>query len=253
MTIPRGIQVSRGVTLQIPVGGLVVHQGVGRPNRMELRAVELQLDTCVYWLEIAFEQLVGAEHERKLIEDHSLANAESEFDLDREFKCCVQATVAAATFFEALHAAMSERDPSRQPRSRVNNGRRTARSAVVTEQLRRSFGLRKQGTANLRSVVGEVYRFRDAAVHPTSKFSQPLQHSYFPIMVERRFAMFTFEHSKMIVRAAIAFSKILPSRDLSRRPRAIQTFGAYLLQVCAPLHAAWEDRYGALLEPPAAT
>jgi hypothetical protein len=221
---------------------------------MELAAVELQLDTCVHWLEIALEHLAAA----KLAHDALLAAPPNSPTLgnllDREFKSSVQAAVAAATFFEALHAATVERGPSKPPQPAGNTRKRPTRYATVTEQLRRSFGLKKQGTANLRSVLSEVYRFRDQAVHPSATFTEPVLHPQLQVGVERRFVMFCFSGAKQLVRAALAFSKILPSRDLTRRPKEIQDLGAYLIEVCSPLYAAWEQQYGQLLDtPPNAT
>lgn len=245
-----GIHISRGVRLRIPAGGLVIRTDVGDGPRMELNAVELQLDTCVHWLEIALEHLADA----KLAHDAIVAEPQSSPALgtllDREFKASVQAAVAAATFFEALYAATMERNPPKPSDAPKKAGKRPTRYAVVAEQLRRSFGLRKQGTANLRSVLHEIYRFRDQAVHPSATFSEPVLHPELGVGVERRFVMFCSGNAQLLVRAALAFSKILPSRDLRRQPKDIQDLGAYLLEVCSPLHAFWEQHYGQLFDPP---
>jgi hypothetical protein len=60
--------------------------------------------------------------------------------------------------------------------------------------------------------------------------------------------MFCFNNAQQLVRAAVAFSKILPSRDLTRQPKEMQDLAAYLLDVCSPLHVLWEQRYGQLLD-----
>jgi hypothetical protein len=242
-----GVHISRGVRLRIPVGGLVIHTGTGDDPRMEVTAVELQLDTCVHWLEIALEHLAAAKlaHETMLTTPANSPNFGSL--LDREFKASVQAAVAAATFFEALYATAVERDPRKPPHTKD----RPTRYKVVTEQLHRSFGLKKQGTANLRSVLKEVYRFRDQAVHPSAAFTQPMLHPQLQVGVEHRFVMFSFSSTKQLVRAALAFSKILPSCDLTRQPKEIQDLGTYLLEVCLPLHITWEQHYGQLIDVPA--
>ena len=243
-----GVHVSRGVRLRIPAGGVVIQSIDGGAPTMEVRAVELQLDVCVHWLEIAFDQLLAAEQAHCATIESARTRLDGQYDMDREFKCSLQAIVAAATFFEAVYAAVKERDPVKQSAPKGSERRRIARFAIVTEQLRRSFGLRKRGTANLRGVLREVYRFRDEAVHPSARFTQPVQHPDLPFGVERRFVMFSASSARQIVRAAIAFSKILPSRDLSRRPKGVQEFGGYLLQTSAPLHDAWEEKFGPLLD-----
>jgi len=215
---------------------------------MEVTAVELQLDTCVHWLEIALEHLAESKQvHRALLAEPSGSLAVGTL-LEREFKSSVQAAFAAATFFEALYATTVERAPPGTRKGLRRTRRRPARFATVTEQLRRSFGLRNKGTANLRSVLREVYRFRDQAVHPSAAFSEPLLHPELGLGVERRFIMFSSASAHQLVRAALAFSKILPSRDLTQRPKEIQDLGTYLLDACAPLYAQWERQYGQLLD-----
>lgn len=243
-----GIHISRGVRLRIPVGALIIQAATGAYPSMEVTAVELQLDTCVHWLEISLEHLANAKQAHQALLAEPSGSPAVGTLLDREFKSSVQAAFAAATFFEALYATTVERDPPSTTSEPRKARKRPARFATVTEQLRRSFGLRNKGTANLRSVLSEVYRFRDQAVHPSAAFSEPILHPDLGIGVERRFVMFSAASAHQLVRAALAFSKILPSLDLTRRPKDIQDLGAYLLEVCLPLYAQWEREYGQLLD-----
>ena len=75
-------------------------------------------------------------------------------------------------------------------------------------------------------------------------------HPELGVGVERRFLMFGYGSARQLVRAALAFSKILASRDLTRRPKPIQEFAAYLLAVCEPLYPLWEKEFGQLLDSP---
>lgn len=245
-----GIHISRGVTPRIPIGGLSIRMGANGIPSGSAR-LELQLDTCIHWLEIAMENLLQAKsaHETLL---NSKVDGAIDFGplLDREFKASVQASVAAATFFEALYAATVERMPTTPSPPGANRPQRQARYAKVTEQLRQSFGLKNRGTSNLRAVLKEVYRFRDEAVHPSTKFSEPVLHPDLQIGVERRFVMFSFSNARQLVRAALALSKTLASRDLASRPKPIQDFASYLLTVCQPLYPQWERTHGALFDTP---
>ena len=245
-----GIHISRGVTPRIPIGGLVIQIGSdGKPTTSA--RLELQLDTCIHWLEIAIENLTRAKTAHAALVSSRAAGV-TDFGslLDQGFKASVQASVAAATFFEALYAATLERMPVKPTSKGANRRQRPARYAMVTESVRQAFGLKKQGTANLRSVLREVYRFRDEAVHPSAKFTDPVMHPELGVGVERRFLMFGYESALQLVRAALAFSKIFASRDLSRRSKPIQEFAAYLLTVCEPLYQLWEQDFGQLLDPP---
>lgn len=235
-----GIHISRGVRMRM----VIADSGSG----MKVPRVELQLDTCIHWLDIALEHLAAARSAHNaLLEDKERGDNFAAL-LDREFKSSVQAALAAATFFEALYAATLDRVSTKSKPHIAGQRRRQARYKRVAEQLRMSFGLRKQGTANLQSVLGEVYRFRDEAVHPSATFSEPVLHPQLQVGVERRFVMFGYSNALQLVRAALAFSKILPSRDMKRRPKAMRELAAYLLEVCAPLYTAWEKGYGALLD-----
>lgn len=246
---PVGIHISRGVRMRIPPSGLVIGE-----TRAEITRVELQLDSCVHWLEIALEHLAAARSAHSAIAEAKQSGNDFSGLLDREFKSSVQAAVAAATFFEALYAATLDRVPKKQTSSILGNRRRRSRYARIAEQLRMSFGLRKHGTASLRRVLRHVYMFRDEAVHPSSTFGEPVLHPQLQVGVERRFAMFDYDNARELVRAALAFSKILPSRDMSEKPKAMQELATYLLEVCAPLYVVWEKTYGALLdEVPTAT
>ncbi len=211
--------------------------------------LELQLDTCIHWLEIAVSHLFDAKRAHEGLLAAKVSGATNFADLDKEFKACVQASVAAATFFEALYAAVIERMPHKPTAKGQKCHRRPARYAVVTEALRQAFGLRKQGTANLRGVLKEVYRFRDEAVHPSARFSDPVPHNGLGVGVERRFVMFGYASAHQLVRAALVFSKNLTSRDLTRRPKPIQDFAGYLLRVCEPLYGQWEQNFGELFDP----
>jgi hypothetical protein len=245
------VLITRGVTPRVPVGGLVMGFGSDGKPKCSMR-LELQLDTSIHWLEIALTHLAEAKglHEASL--EAKSRGAPSSAGLDKEFKACVQATVAAATFFEALYAAVLERLPKKPTAKGQNRKQKPARYAVVTEALRQAFGLQKQGTANLRGVLKELYLFRDEAVHPSARFSDPVAHVHLGVRVERRFVMFSYSNARQLVRAALAFSKILPSRDLSRRPKSIQDFAEYLRKVCEPLYSQWEQNFGELLDPPPA-
>lgn len=238
-----GIHISRGVRMRIPPGGLVITD-----KDMKVTRFELQLDTCVHWLEIALEHLAAARSAHSALLEAKGGGNDFAALLDREFKSSVQATVAVATFFEALYAATLDRTPTKPTPHIPGKRQRQPRYKRVAEQLRMSFGLRKQGTANLRSVLGQIYKFRDEAVHPSATFGEPVLHPQLQVGVERRFVMFGYGNALQLVRAALAFSKILPSRDMSRKPKAMQEFAAYLLQICAPLYAAWEVSYGVLLD-----
>lgn len=247
--IPTSLLITRGVRAQSDENALAVEPPRDATSRSATAASELQLNTCIHWLDLAYEHLREADCAHASLLTTGVNGREGAALLDREFKASMQAVVAAACFFESLSSATLECE-NRPPREGPRPGPRGSRSARVAEQLRRAFGLRKRRAASLASVVREIYRFHDQVVHPTSAFSTAVLHPELGVRVERRFVAFRFNNVKILVRAAIAFSKILPSRDLSKRSQTIRSLAVLMTQACAPLHTEWEQSYGALLDPP---
>ncbi len=245
-----GFRVTQGVALRIPAGALKISiDAAGYPS-VELNAMHLRLDTSIHWLEIALDHLneAGSTHGKMLEskekgEDFGLL-------LQPVFKSSMQAIVASATFFEALYAASRECMPPARLAPRASNGSGAKRSALVTEQLKRAFGLKNAKAGDLASVLSEVYRFRDEAVHPSSSFGPAVLHPELGVLVERRLAMYTYANARLIVRAALAYCKILPTLGEKQGPKEIRDLAHFLLTAAAPLFAAWETSYGPLLDTP---
>jgi hypothetical protein len=80
----------------------------------------------------------------------------------------------------------------------------TARRRRVSESLRRIFRVTNEGTKNLRRSVGEIFRFRDWAVHPPADFRAPLKHDLLDSGVEWRFVAFRASNAVRATGAATA-------------------------------------------------
>jgi hypothetical protein len=164
------------------------------------------------------------------------------------FKSSMQAVVASATFFEALYAAARDCMPPARLAPKAADGSGAKRPALVAEQLKRAFGLKAPKAADLATVLSEVYRFRDEAVHPSASFGPAVLHPDLGVLVERRLAMYTYPNARLIVRAALAYCKILPTLGEKQGPKEIRDLAHYLLTSAAPLFASWETSYGPLLD-----
>lgn len=246
-----GVRISRGVVLAFPPGGLVLHVEGERKGTLEVKALHLRLDLALEWIEIAVENLGACRGAYKEAVRLIRLGATADVELDREFKLSMQAMVAAATFFEALYAAVRQVvPPNRLVQQRFGRSG-SSRPAVVTEQLKRAFGLKTQGTKNLRSVLSEIYRYRDETVHPSSSFAPPAVHPVLGLFVERRIAMFTYPNAQLIVRAALAYAMILPKICKKQGPKETQQLSDFLLTNCEPLFEAWQQEHGSLLDEPA--
>ncbi|MCP5270129.1 MAG: hypothetical protein H6932_02750 [Burkholderiaceae bacterium] len=249
---PGGIHISRGVALRIPAGGLQISLDESGEVKVQFKEIHLRLDTSTEWLEIAMERLADCDAAQTALLAAYAANEEVGDHIHRVLKASMQAIVASATFFEALYAAARDHLPPNRV-VRTPDGRPgRSREAYVTEQLKQAFGLKKKGTTQLRSVLGEIYRFRDETVHPQASFGPPAWHPDLRLLVERRVAMFSFSNTKLLVRAALAYCKILPEVAKKQGPKEIKALADYLLTSGEPLFQRWEAKYGPLLDEAAA-
>jgi len=244
-----GVRITRGVQLAIPPGGLVIHTD---SRGLEVREIHLRLNLATEWLEIAYEHLEVARLAHQDFKEQLGNGMDYDISLNREFKAAMQAMVASGTFFEALYSATREVLPANRL-AREHGGRsKGKRAAVVAEQFKKGFGLRTKGAANLASVVSEVYRFRDESVHPSASYGPPAVHPVLNQFVERRVAMFTFPNALLIVRASLAYARILPTVAIKQGCPEIQETAKYLLTTCEELFQQWEHQYGDLLATPVA-
>jgi hypothetical protein len=243
-----GILITRGTSIQIPAGGLRIR--LGSDPGVDPVTLHLALNMWLPWLEIAMEHLHEAKTQHDLLIAARDSGGQVAEPLVRESQAAMQAMVAAAISFDALYAAAKERislPPSVIKRWRE---RGTARYSQVSEVLRRAFCLKKQSTANVRSVTKELYRFRDIAVHPPASYSQPILHPDLASGTERRLVIFSFSNAQPAVRAALAYVKILPSRPLDRATGPMKQLAADMLKLGEPLFEQWEAEYGPLLDQP---
>ena len=247
-----GFHITRGVALQIPAGGLTLSFDENGEAKMELSALLLRLDTSVHWLEIALDHLAQAKVAHDAMASIHADGKDVGDLLQVTFKAAMQAIVAGATFFEALYAASRDCMPAARLAPRAADGSGAKRSALVTEQLKRSFGLKPRKASDLASVLSEVYRFRDEAVHPASSFGPPATHPMLGVLVERRLAMYDYPNAHLLVRAALAYCKILPTIGKKDGPKDVHALCDYLLTAGEPHFREWEESYGLLLDAAAA-
>ncbi len=60
--------------------------------------------------------------------------------------------------------------------------------------------------------------------------------------------MFSYPNAHLLVRAALAYCKILPTIGTKNGPKEVQEFAQYLLTAGQPCFLLWEQTYGPLLD-----
>lgn len=242
-----GIFITKGSQISIPEGGLVIRLGPeGQLETADL-TIHIALHLTTYWLEIAYNHLRSSDAAAQDVA--SAVNAEDDTALgqalEREFMAAMQAMAAAAIAVDALYASIKERVEVPQSTVEAWRKNRTARFKQIAEVFRLGFQIGPKSYKQLASMLRELFRFRDWAVHPPSKASAPVLRVDIGKATEWRFAAFRFENARPAVQMALSMSAQLASRPKPKFPDLVQHC-AGLQQMLAPLVSEWEARYGEL-------
>jgi hypothetical protein len=247
-----GIYVARGMTLQIPAGGLVL--SFDKDGRTDVKAtVHVSLDVYPHWLAVAMDRLDDAEcaaGEVKALWDNDRARAAEA--LEREFLASMQCIVAAATAVDAFYATVRRYIEIPEADREAWKKNRTARYVQISEVLRRGFLMGKDKPAQLRIILKDVYKFRGWSVHPPAKFQEPVVVPDLCVSTDWRFAAFRATNAKPL--SGLVLSVIA---QLLRRPRGelpeLVRYCEGASPLISPPVTRWESRYGPLVprgQPP---
>jgi len=233
-----GVFISRGMTVAIPAGGLVLSLDEGGKSKASL-TLHVHFDVCPSWLELALRHLDDAKNRQSArIAAWNGANEESKGStLEREFEASMQSIMAAAIAVDAFYAVIQTKVAI--PPALITQWRkkRTPRYAQITEVLRIAFSLKPKGTAVLRKNLKEIYRFRDLAIHPSGKIDAPLFHPELQVGVEWRFAYFRHENALLIVRETLHMLRELVTSGKPKNSEVQKYCDALRVRI-EPLHSA---------------
>lgn len=248
----RGIFVTKGMRVTIPKGGLTLQIDPDGKPQAELKALHLELDLCLYWLEIAVEHLATAEQANKAVQSaHKSGDSEQKAEaLEAEFASGMQAITASAIAIDAFYAAVKERAAiaNIDELSRTWRKKGTARYKQIAEVIKRAFSLRPEPFQALRCNLKELMNYRGKAVHPPSGASKPMMHPELNQPTEWRFVVFRFVNAKALVRFAIGLVAQTARQHERVEPERFQKYCRSIAEKIAPLVKDWEKRYGQLIE-----
>ena len=200
-----GIFISEGMRLRITDFTL----RIGRDGSVD-RSMQWQvaLDVWPMWLDVAIDHAVRAlEVRSELVKELDVADGKIEGDLQarlmsEEAKAGMVAIAAAAFALDNFADVIREFVPDIEAAKAEWRKAGTARHKQISETIRRTFKISNEGARTLAQIIGEVFRFRDWAVHPSGSFRQPLQHDLVDVGVEWRFVAFRPDNAVNSVRAA---------------------------------------------------
>jgi len=202
-----GIFISEGMRLRITDFTLRIGKDGSVDSSMQW---QVALDVWPMWLDVAIDHAVRAVEARsELAKELRVADGEIEGDLQarlmsEEAKAGMVAIAAAAFALDNFADVIREFAPDIEATKAEWRKAGTARHKQISETIRRTFKISNKGARTLKPIVGEVFRFRDWAVHPSGRFRQPLQHDLIDVGVEWRFVAFRADNAVNAVRAAIS-------------------------------------------------
>lgn len=157
----------------------------------------------------------------------------------------MQAATAAAIGVDAFYAAVKDRIhvPERTARAWRKNG--TARHRQIAEVLRLGFVLTPRVANQMRTVLHDIMRFRDQAVHPSGSLGQPHLHPELQRGMEWRFVTFRFTLVKTVVSLAVSLVAQLLFVPRSKHTPLVAYCDGLKPEIVPLLHRL-ERRYGPL-------
>lgn len=231
-----GIFISRGMTVGIPPGGLILSVDEQGQLKSSL-TLHVRFDVCPTWLELALRHLDESRtRQMERIEAwKSKDDNDKAMTLEKEFESSMQSIMCAAIALDAYYAIVSTMVEVPAATKTIWREKRTARYAQIVEVLRMAFTLKPKGFGALRQNLREIYRLRDLAVHPSGKIEAPILHPELNVGVEWRFAWFRYENALIVVRETV---RMLFELSTSAKPKneEIGKYAASLASRIRPLH-----------------
>lgn len=227
-----GVLITRGITPAIPAGGLTV--SIDADGRQTLSCtLHVNFDVVPTWISLALHHLKIAEEARSNRNQAQAENINIDLGatLEREFEASMQAIMASAIAIDSFYAVLKNHTKLPAELTAKWREKRTARHAQVAEVIKRAFVLKPKGVRLLKQNIKELYKIRDQAVHPTSKFAAPVLHPELNVGVEWRFIYFCATNAALAVNAMTWKFWDLAHSGKPENPRVIEYMGNLRLRL----------------------
>jgi hypothetical protein len=236
-----GVFISRGMTLGVPAGRLVLSLDQYGKLGGSL-APHVHFDVCPTWLGLALDHLERAkvcQAERTLAWGGADENAKN-VTLEREFEASMQAIMSAAIAWEAFFSIIKTKTKTKvsEEHSRECKKRRTPRYAQIAGVLRCAFGLQQGSFDDLQQSLKRTFTLRNQAVHPTGDIAEPVFHPELNVGVEWRFERFRYANASLVASETV---KLMCELVTSAKPQNAEA--RKYAQVLQPALAALHQRY----------
>ncbi len=185
----------------------------------------LRTDMWPHWLRESIDAARLAQAEAAKIpgireEDDQEALAEV---TTAELRASMRAITSAAFAVDAFYSAVAARSPTHPHAQlwRTREGRRTPRHSQIFETLRYSLKLQNPGATEIRKGIKELFKFRGWAVHPGSRYREPVYRSDLDAGVDWHFMAFRSENATACARLVTNMLDVMISK-FDRGPQEVR-------------------------------
>ncbi|MUK01632.1 hypothetical protein GM708_06635 [Vibrio cholerae] len=172
-------------------------------DAVNLAAMTVRSEVWPQWLTIARDELASARVARDS-NPGPIADASFDKALLYEYRSAMVCICAVAFMLEAFSNSVAVRYPSHsQATSPTAEGNQLSASARCHQIWTSAFRLTNVNSANTKKTLEQIFKARNAAVHASAGFVDPVQHPVYQVALEGRYVTYTVENASSVYTAAI--------------------------------------------------
>jgi len=241
-----GIFITKGMKISIPSLSFSIAEDGGIVS--DPITLLTGLDMSPYWIEIAYQHLIGTETaHNELMEAKNANDAEKIAQaLQKEFISGMQAIVSSGIAIDAYYASIKDNIelPEDLQKSWSKNG--TARYKHIAEVFKRAFPINQESANYIRDILKQNLKFRDIAVHPNYGTTAPCLHPELNKISDWRFAFFRFYNAKIIVGLTLSIIYQTANKPFDDKYQELKKYCEELIVSLDPILNVWIEKYGKL-------
>jgi hypothetical protein len=186
----KGFMIFPGITPGILPGDLVFTLGEGSDNGSVW--MSSSFDFFPVWIRLAREARNRARDSYKLLRDAWDVEPDQNYKLLLdEFVPAMECIVACAFAIEAIYGQILPFAEISAETLETWNSKRTSRADRICEVFRRVSKLSNQDTTKAKAFLTDLFKLRDAAVHPTSMMERSVHRLDLDYVVDANFGKYT--------------------------------------------------------------
>jgi hypothetical protein len=180
------------------INRLEVTVGEDLTPSLDVGDIEVRWDVWPQWVRVAEREAVAAERARA---ENPGPDDGPGFgaSLTDELVHGMTSISAAAFAMEAFTGSVNHFRTQPQEQ-RPASGRRQGAASRIHSTWVRAFRMSNQVSRDSRKTLGEIFAYRNQAVHSPAEFVPPAMHTAYPVAIEPRYVMFRHENATTAAR-----------------------------------------------------